>query len=81
MTIFSKIRQRRALVRGGYHPSQFSISASGQIIETATGREICPLALMPCEVTQALDGAQITFYQRNSNTPLGTAIAHHGDPA
>ncbi len=81
MRLLMQIRQRREIKRAGYAKNQVKTSPEGTLIETATGREICPLSMMPCEIEQHQDGTQITFFERNSNTPLGSATAFAGAPA
>lgn len=78
MNIFTALRQHRAIARAGYTKTQVKTTPSGSMFETATGREICPLSMMPCETHHGPDGTEITFYERNTNTPIGTATGFEG---
>lgn len=66
MRLLMQIRQRRQIKRAGYAKNQVKTSPEGTLIKTTTGRE---------------NGTQITFFKRNSNTPLGSATAFAGAPA
>ena len=86
---FDYIKKARAARRAGYKMRELTFGQTdhmnpnivwdGNIYEAATGREICPFALQPCECEISAEGTTITFFEKNSNTPYGQAIAYLGE--
>lgn len=85
------ITKVRAARRAGYKMRELTFGQKadlrgnivwdGHLYEAATGREICPFALQPCECEIGADGATITFFEKNSNTPIGSALCFEGEAA
>lgn len=85
------ITKVRAAHRAGYKMRELTFGQKanlhgnivwgGQLYEAATGREICPFALQPCECEIGVEGATITFFEKNSNTPIGSALCLEGEVA
>jgi hypothetical protein len=90
MRLIEYIAKARAARRAGYKMREVSFGMTldpkgevvwdGQIYEAATGREICPFALQPCEWHLDDDNTiEITFFQKNSNIQTGTAACIEGN--
>ena len=88
---FDYIHKARAARRAGYKMRELTFGQTvdlngnivwdGNIYEADTGREICPFALQPCEFVIGIEGATITFFEKNSNTPTGSALCLEGEAA
>lgn len=81
MNPISRFHKARAGRRVGYPQNEITIAPDGRIFETKTGHEICPLARAPFRIEETPKGNLITFFEKNSNTPYGQAIALKGEQA
>ena len=88
MAFFEHLAKRRAARRAGYKMNEVvfgqDMTPSGDVVwdgmmyEAATGREICPFALQPCDYQLGSEGVTITFFKKNSHTPVGSALCLEG---